>query len=332
MGIKIKLEVLCDILKLQLFSKRTPIAVRWQLTYKCPLRCMYCDIWKNNDVPELETKQILPLLDEMKECGVKKISFSGGEPMLRKDIDKIIDHCLSDGISPEINSTGFLVPQKINQLKNLHLLKLSLDGPKEIHDLVRGKAGSYDTVMRAAESAAANGIKFIFTATLTKFNINEVEFLLDLAEKFNTFVAFQPLKKRYSASAGETVEGLYPCEEEYKNALKKLISSKKSGKGRMRNSLQGLLHIYNWPNYEKLDCNAGKLFCMIEPSGILSPCDRLKYNRPLPNCAELGFKKSFNSLPGIQCDGCGFCGSLELNYLASFKWGIIPTLNKIMER
>lgn len=330
MNVKIKLKVLFDILKLRLFSKRTPIAIRWQLTYKCPLRCIYCDIWKNSDVPELETKQILSLLDEMKKCGVKKISFSGGEPMLRKDIGKIIHHCLLANISPEINSTGVLIPQKINQLKKIHLLKLSLDGPKEVHDLVRGKAGAYDTVINAAESAAVNGIKFIFSTTLTKYNINKVEFLLNLAEKFNTFVAFQPLKEKYFRSTEET-DDFYPREEEYKDAINKLISWEKSGKARMRNSLQGLLHIYNWPNYKKLDCNAGKLFCMIEPNGTLSPCDRLKYNRPLPNCAELGFKKSFNSLPGIQCRGCGFCGVLELNCLASFKWGILPTLNKIME-
>ena len=99
----------------------------------------------------------------------------------------------------------------------------------------------------------------------------------------------------------------------------------------MRNSLRSLRHIYNWPTYERLVCQAGKIFCMIGPTGVLTPCDRLEYNTPLPNCLELGFRVAFNKLPIIQCNGCGFCGSLELNYLASLRWDIVPTLNKIMQ-
>ena len=70
---------------------------------------------------------------------------------------------------------------------------------------------------------------------------------------------------------------------------------------------------------------------MIGPTGILTPCDRLEYKISLPDCTELGFKKAFNSLPDVTCSGCGFCGSLELNYLASLKWDIVSTLNKIMK-
>ena len=330
MDIKIKLGVLNDILKLRIFHRKIPIAVRWQLTYRCPMRCIYCDLWEK-DVLELRTAQILSLLNEMKKSGVRKISFSGGEPMLRDDIAEIINYCLSIGISPEMNSTGFLIPQKIGQLKGLHLFKLSLDGPEEVHDFVRGRKGAYKLVIDGAESAASHGINFIFTSTLTKFNVNKIEFLLDLAENFNTFVAFQPLKNIYSGCGTRNVENLCPNEEEYKNALKKLIYWKRNGKGHMRNSLRGLRHIYNWPKYEKLDCRAGKIFCMLGPDGILYSCDRLEYNRTLPNCVELGFKKAFNNLPNIKCDGCGFCGSLELNYLASFKWDIFSTLNKIMK-
>jgi len=331
MKLRSKLAAIFDILKSRIFKKRIPVAVRWQLTYKCPMRCIYCNIWKMKS-HELKTNEILLLLDEIEKCGTKKISFSGGEPMLREDIGLIINHCVSRGISPEMNSTGFLISQKISLIKGLDLLKLSLDGPEEIHDLIRGRPGAYKLVMEAAEAAAIKGIKFIFTTTLSKFNIKHVEFLLNLAKKFKTYVAFQPLKKIYSGCSLGEFKALLPSESEYKNALDILIASKKRGNGYMRNSLQGLWHIYNWPRYGELKCRAGQIFCMIAPNGDLYPCDRLKYKEPLPNCIDFGFRNAFSKLPEINCSGCGFCGSLELNYLASFNWRVIPTLSRIMDR
>lgn len=320
-----------DILKARMYKKGIPIAVRWQLTYKCPLQCEYCHIWSIN-FPELNTGEVFSLLDEMAKCGTRKISFSGGEPMMRKDIGEIIDYCISKKISPEINSTGFLIPQNIGLIRRLDLLKLSLDGPENIHDRIRGRRGAYHTAIEAARAASAAGIKFIFTTTLTKLNINHTGYMLELAGKFNTFVAFQPLKEISYGCAGVKTEKLYPSEAEYKNTIKLLISIKKRGKDRMRNSLQGLRHIYNWPNYKKLKCYAGQIFCMLAPNGDLYPCDRLNYKEPLPNCIDLGFRRGFGNLPSIYCPGCGFCGSLELNYLANLNWRIFSTLKKIMNK
>lgn len=61
--------------------------------------------------------------------------------MMRKDIGEIINYCISRKISPEMNSVGFLIPQNIALIKKLDLLKLSLDGPEKVHDLIRDKRG-----------------------------------------------------------------------------------------------------------------------------------------------------------------------------------------------
>lgn len=331
MRFKDKVKGVSGILKVRIFKKRIPLAVRWQLTYKCPLECKYCRIWSIN-LPELNTGEVFLLLDEMAKCGTRKISFSGGEPMMRKDIGEIINYCISRKMSPEMNSTGFLIPQNIALIKKLDLLKLSLDGPEEVHDLIRGKRGAYRIVIKAAEAAFAEGVKFIFTTTLTKLNLNHTRYIVELAEKFDTYTAFQPLKEISYGCAGAKTENLYPSEAEYKSTIELLISMKKSRKDRMRNSLQGLRHIYNWPRYKKLICYAGQIFCMLAPNGDLYPCDRLDYKEPLPNCIDLGFRRAFDKLPEIRCSGCGFCGSLELNYLAAFKWGILPTLKEILDK
>lgn len=326
------LDLLRMLIQIKFLNKRYPLAIRWQLTNRCPSECKYCKIWKAPFSEELSTKKILGLLDEMSSCGTKKISFSGGEPLLRDDIGQIINHCKKAGISPEMNSTGYLLKDKIREIKGLDLLKISLDGPLEVSELVRGKKESYQWAVDAASCARANNLFFIFTTTLTKFNINYVEDMVCLAKEFNTLVAFQPLKEIdcQGIVTGE-LESIWPPEKLFKQSIDKLIGYKKKDRLSMRNSLREFKHIYNWPHYKELKCWGGKIFCMIAPNGEVAPCDRLKYNEELPNCAEIGFQEAFNRLPPLpRCEGCGFCGTVELNYLMSFKFDVLNSIRKIL--
>lgn len=317
--------------KVKFLKERIPFAIRWQVTDRCISQCTYCSIWKN-ETKELSTRQILEILREISTCGTKKISFSGGEPLLRNDIGEIVTYCKKLGISPEMNSTGYLLEKRVKEIKDLDLLKISLDGPAAVNELSRTKKECYQWAINAASSAQANNIRFIFTTTLTKFNIDYVEDMVHLAKSFNTLVAFQPLKEiEYVNIATENLEPILPTQDSFKKSMDKLICFKKKDKFSMRNSLNGLRHIYNWPRYEKIKCWGGKIFCMISANGEVSPCDRIRYINSLPNCAEIGFRKSFNSLPPLPpCAGCGFCGTLELNYLMSFKFSNLRTIKKIM--
>lgn len=312
-----------------MLKKRTPLAVRWQLTNRCPNRCVYCNIWTEESSHELSTAQIFKIIDALREQGTQAISFSGGEPLLRNDIGDILAYCEKKDISTSMNSGGGPVPKKISDIQRLDLLKLSLDGPEEIHDRIANHKGSYRQVLRAIEAAQGRGIKTIFTATLTKYNINHLPFIMEMAEKYNTFVAFQPLKRL--SKELEHLEDIMPGEKEYKQAVAGLITLKKRGNKFMRNSIYELEHIYHWPRYKKLKCWAGRVFCMIGVQGELYPCDRIPYSADLPNCLDAGFKKAFERLPlDINCEGCGFCGTLELNFLLSSKVGIIGTIAKII--
>jgi MoaA/NifB/PqqE/SkfB family radical SAM enzyme len=325
--------IIYNFLKIKFLGCKIPLAVRWDITSRCPWRCKYCQIWKLS-IEELDTGRILRIIDEMHKFGVVKISFSGGEPLLREDIDKIIQHTKLKKISPEMNSTGFTFSQKAERLKGLDLLKISLDGPANINDFIKGKKGAYQCAIEAAESAYRYSIRFIFTTTLTGYNLDCIEYMLDVAAKFNTMVAFQPLKDirylRYSSlyEYESNEQGLFPASRKWKEMMDKLISYKKKKGYLIRNSLCELNHIYNWPKYKKLACWGGRLFCMINSLGEVSPCDRLYYKRcHFPNCTQVGFRKAIEKLPSLpHCDGCGFCGSLELNYLMNFNWDVIKNI------
>jgi MoaA/NifB/PqqE/SkfB family radical SAM enzyme len=359
MKLKDKIGSGLSVLKVTLLKRRIPLAVRFQLTNRCDHRCLYCNVW-NTKSEELSTEQIFSLLKQLREMGTKTISFSGGEPLLREDISEIINCCKNLGISPSMNSRGALIEKKIKELKNLDQIKVSIDGPEEIHDFLARKKGAYQQSIKTVEVALNNKIKVILTTTITKYNLDHVEFVLALAEKYNLLAAFQPLKRL--ARGVEDMNDLYPEEEKYKKVIEKFIFLKKGGNKHMRNSLIGLEHIWHWPSYNhQLPCSAGKIFCIIETNGDLYPCDRIRYPTELPNCVKLGFRKAFELLPeinpirnrtviatptsrrmkqsdiatkisnGINCDGCGFCGTLELNLLLSFKLEIIPTIWEIFK-
>ncbi len=324
MKLKNKLLAVNLIIKSKLFNEPLPLAIRWQLTNKCTSRCKYCNVW-NIKSKELTTKQVFSVIDELTKMGTQRISFSGGEPMLRKDIEKILDYCNKRGISTGMNSTGRFVKERIKELRNLDLLKLSLDGPKEIHNAIRGK-GSYKAVIEAANTAQKNNLRFTFATTLTKFNINQIDFLLEKGKKYNTIVAFQPLKLLYRGIKEDDIKEIAPKQEDFKKAIRKLMIEKKKGSKHIRNSIMGLKHIYNWPRYNKLKCAAGKLFCMIETNGDVIPCDRINYNKKPLNCVEVGFRKAFYNMPEAHCKGCGFCGALEISYLNLFKFDILKDI------
>ncbi|MDI6787478.1 MAG: radical SAM protein, partial [Planctomycetota bacterium] len=297
MKLKDKIESGYSALKVVLFNKRIPLAVRFQLSNRCDHRCLYCNVW-NTKSGELSTEEVFSLLNELKKMGAKTISFSGGEPLLREDIGEIIDYCKNLNISPSMNSRGALIEKKIRELKNLDQIKVSIDGPEEIHDFLARKKSAYQQSIRTVETALAYGMQVILTTTITKFNLDHLEFVLQLAEKYNILVAFQPLKRL--ARGVEDMADIYPEVEKYKKVIERLILLKEKGYKHMRNSLIGLRHIWHWPNYNgRLPCAAGKIFCIIETNGDLYPCDRIRYPVKLPNCRELGFERAFAMLPPV---------------------------------
>jgi MoaA/NifB/PqqE/SkfB family radical SAM enzyme len=329
MRLKNKIFSAYIIVSSKLFKRKIPLAIRWQLTNRCTSRCKYCNVWKTKSY-ELTTKQIFNIIDELSKMGTQRISFSGGDPMLRQDIGKIIDYCSKKGISTSMNSSGNLIKERINDLKNLDLLKLSLDGPKEIHDSNRCK-GSYSKVIEAVETAKKNNLRFTFATTLTKFNINQIDFLLNKGKEYNTVVAFQPLKVLYMGIKMQEINEISPSRRDFKKVIKRLIKEKKKGNKNIRNSIRELYYIYNWPNYKRINCAAGNLFCMIETNGDVIPCDRIYYDKKPLNCLKDGFKKAFKNMPNTShCTGCGFCGALELSYLGSFKFDIFKDIKRFV--
>ena len=264
-----KLSAVKKILEVKFLGKKVPLVVTWPITNRCNFRCRYCERWKR-ETGELSTDQVLGIIDELKELGTIRISLSGGEPLMREDIGEIINYAKSKEISVVLTSNGSLVPKKFEEIKNLDLLKLSVEGEEKVHDAIRGK-GSFRKVLKAIETlrrgtrpsrksaihrAPSRGLKsantkkqtdslrFVFNSVLTNYNLDQIGFLLNLAEKYGTGVRFSALNTAHATPS--RIESLFPSPRDYQKAVEKLIRAKKRGRP-VLNSFAGLNYLRTWP-------------------------------------------------------------------------------------
>lgn len=310
-----KLLIAASIAKRMLLEEKAPFLVSWSLTNRCNYKCKYCNIW-NTESEELNTEQVLFIIDELSKCGTKAIAFSGGEPLLREDIAGIIEYCSKKNIYTKLTTNGSLVQNKIDDIKNISQVKMSFDGPREIHDLHR-QVDSYEQVIKAVKILKEHNIKVGLNCVISKLNVEHLDFVLKKTEQLKVKVTFQPLEYR---SSKDFIFHNMPSEIRYKQAFGMLISEKKRGNKYIANSLPALKYLYNRPFYKKMKCWAGIFHCRITSNGNLLSCDRLQsYNNSF-DCLKQDIKSGFKTLPKAQCiDGCWRNSTIELNYLLSLN-------------
>ncbi len=310
----------------RVFKKNRPLFVSWAITNRCNGQCLYCRIWENSS-QELPTAKCLSLIEEIASEGGKIINFTGGEPLLREDIGELVDFIHSKGLQATVNSNGSLFTEKVKELKNLSSLKLSLDGPQEIHDFIRGK-GSFDKVMQAIDTAKTENLKFSLCTVLSRYNLAYIEQIIGLAKNLNTTVSFQPAIETYLGS--REINEVFSDGRSYRQAINRLIKIKTKTKDSIfiYNSESGLKHLYNWPDSNsRMSCAGGIIFCRIESDGSMRLCARSRQKNS--GNIEGGFRKAFNSLKPDSCGSCWCVGVIEANYLFSFNPDVLLNLFKI---
>ncbi len=304
----------------RLRKARMPIVVRWQTTNRCTAKCRYCSIW-SSPANELTTEEARRMLTEFRQLGMRRLCFSGGEPLLRKDMGELIDFALGLGVSLEMNSNGTLLHEHLDTLRKLELTKVSVDGPGEVHDAVR-RAGIYDRIIENLELLKKAGVRFSLATTLMRENstVAVVEHMLDLARRFNTFVAFQPVVPTTPWGTRD-MNNIGPDQEQMRLVVQHLIKSKNRHSRLIRNSLAGLRHISNWPDFPPLECTGGRIFVVVESNGDLYACERTSYppRTVFPN-VRYGVERAFDNIVFPDCGGCGFCGAQELNSLWNLRF------------
>ena len=100
---------------------KSPMSVICEITYRCNVHCQHCGVSSfGQSLKELETNEWISIIDEMDKMGVLIISFSGGEPLLRKDIGKLITYAHQKNLRTQLFTNGLeLTREKIKELEEL---------------------------------------------------------------------------------------------------------------------------------------------------------------------------------------------------------------------
>ena len=178
--------------------RRAPLLVAWRLTERCNLRCRQCALWL--DPPEeLSPREAEAYAREMVAEGVLAVSLLGGEVLLREDLGRLIAILDHGGVAVRVTSNGILVPRRLDTLRRARLLKLSLDGPEEVHDSLRGQ-GAYAGLMAGLEAARRAGIPVQLNTVLSRELLPGIDAYLALVQRLACRVSFQPLELRAGLS------------------------------------------------------------------------------------------------------------------------------------
>jgi MoaA/NifB/PqqE/SkfB family radical SAM enzyme len=143
----------------------------------------------------MTTEQIKSLINQIAALGVLALSFTGGEPTLRKDLPELIYHTgVIHNFMNGIASNGYFLPKLLKEdgLEGLDYVLLSLDYPKaELHDKWRG-IKTFDKVIESIKLAYRNDIKPIISTVVMKDNIQYLKDMCKLAEDLNSSIEIYP--------------------------------------------------------------------------------------------------------------------------------------------
>lgn len=297
-------------------GKKTPLEVIHEINFDCNLRCKYCGL-STTKIKEMNTEQIKTAIKEFADASTIAWTFTGGEPLLRKDIGELINYAKRYGILfINLTSNGILFKKKINELKLLDEIFFSLDGPKEIHEKLRGK-GTYEKVIEAIKLAKKENFNVTIQAVICEENIKNnffgLRFLINLAEELGVRIIFHPI---YSHVYGKSY--FQPITPEKNIQALKLI---KESKKRFRNIGRANATYDEWirrleGKKTRLKSYAGILYCHLLPDGRVSPCF---FKEESFGGLKLGFLNAFKSLNvPHKCNCTSFFVDRDLLYSLNF--------------
>jgi len=165
----------------------SPVVV-WNVCMHCNMSCPHCyaAAVAAPSPSDLSSEEARRLIDEMADCGIRVVIFSGGEPLLRNDLFELIGHARQRGISPQLSTNGVLIDETVAKRLAEHgvaYVGISIDGLETFNDGYRGMAGGFDAALRGLHHAKQAGMRTGLRMTLTRRNVDQLEAMLDVAER-----------------------------------------------------------------------------------------------------------------------------------------------------
>lgn len=257
-------------------------------TYRCPMQCKMCNIWKNPTDKQKElTPQELEVLPQ-----VKFINLTG-EPFVREDLDEIVEVCFRKSPRVVISTSGWFEDRVIALARKFPKIgiRISIEGLSCKNDELRGRAGGFDRGLRVLLRLQEMGVKDIgFGCTVSNNNSEDMLSLYRLSKALGMEFATAAFHNSYYFHKSDNVitEKDTVCGNFAK--LIEMQLKEKHPKSWFRAFFNMGLINYIEGNRRMLPCEAGMVNFFVEPYGDVYPCNGLE---------EKYWKKSMGNIRDI---------------------------------
>jgi MoaA/NifB/PqqE/SkfB family radical SAM enzyme len=299
------------VLRARLMGVRVPLFVGAAITGRCDGQCVYCR--RSGERPDdLDTDTWLGLIRSMAEAGTMRVSFTGGEPLMRPDVGRLLWEARSLGLNVNINTNGTRLASRIDEVILADSITVSFDGPRDVMDRLRG-SGTHERVVAGIVAARSAGVPVMLHATVTAVNVDRVDEILAEARRLGVRVGFSPVREVPLGPGGD--RSLLPRPGQMRRAVDRLIRRKALGSRAIINSFSCLEHLSSWPSPTPMRCTAGRIYARLEHDGRLFGCGDDVLGEGWASAVDLGFSEAFGSLRSCGCDECWCDTRIEMNLL-----------------
>ncbi|MGB3944435.1 MAG: radical SAM protein [Methanothrix sp.] len=302
---------------LQMRVRKRPFVLSHGINARCNLRCPFCEYWRSPG-PEMTTEAIIAMLDDAKSFGIGVYNAWAAEPLLRSDLPLILRRARSLGMVTSLITNGLLLSERIEDLSDLDLLSVSVDGIDSYRD-IRGV--SVEPVLDGIRAAREAGHAVLMNCVISRKNLSELADLVDLAADIGAQISFEPIHEAPGVE-GQVwddfviQEGDLPA---YRRSVDRLIELKKRG-GPIINSLTYLRMVRERkPDFR---CHAPEIILSVSSDGTVQACR--VHKEPLGNVSD-GLARVWESSRKRRdeivrgCAGCLFFGYVENSLLFDFR-------------
>lgn len=304
-------------------GRKTPLILGWSVTDHCLNSCSYCSI-PERGYSGPDTAKALRIIDEASSAGILQLSLTGGEPLLRKDILRLLKRIKARGMRLTLNTSGNL-PDSLPEDAWLYpdRIFLSIDGPEHIHDMQRS-AGSWIKSMQTLRLLKNVKTPVTICSVITDNNVDHLSWLASTALKHNARLELEPLSFHALSGLKGNKKSLIarPSTDKLRQSLNKLNKNKdfSAVSAMSTNSLNSL----TFPAPPAL-CSAGNVFAFLDTDLMLYPCFDLRDSIPgrsltskdsvsndsLHKLTKNEFISSFQNISKPNCIEC-CCGRARL--------------------
>ena len=245
-----------------------------ELTYRCPLQCPYCsnpvEIAKYND--ELSTQDWIRVLREGRKMGATQLGFSGGEPLLRRDLEELISEARELGYYTNLITSGVGMDEdRILAFKKAGLdhIQVSFQASNEELNDYLGASKTFQHKLQMANLVKQYEYPMVLNIVLHRQNIEQIREILDMTIELKADYV-ELASTQYYGWSRINLDNLLPTREQLQQAEKVVVEYQNKMKDKMK-------IIYVIPDYFETRPKAcmngwGAIFLTIAPDGTALPC------------------------------------------------------------